>query len=246
MLSKCENNKMQKELTEKIIENNKEIVRNSKLIKERDGQYSKLVNNFNTQKDLLKQLKGDNKDLYKLIKKNDEKLLMLGNTLLTLRSEVNQGFGKFNPNDSNLIDLKLKYPNDGDWFISWDGTIHKKTAFYKGEWKFGKLPLQIVLTQTSQGLWNSRLIGPDWLIVDSISVNALKPSEIPTPNEPKPKLHGFILGGGYVRGINSNNVNGLSVGVGYYVKNHSLIVNGTSNNTIGFNYYYKFIKFKKK
>ena len=88
MMSRCENDKMQKELYDQIRETNKEIVKNSKLIKEKDGQYSKLVNNFNTQKDLLKQLKEENKDLYKTIKKNDEKLLMINNTLVTLQKQV--------------------------------------------------------------------------------------------------------------------------------------------------------------
>lgn len=246
MISKCENNQMRKELGNQLKETNKEIVKNSKLIKEKDGQYSKLVDNFNTQKDLLRELKEENKDLYKTIKKNDEKLLMINNTLITLQKKVVEGFGKFNPSDSNLIDLSLKYPNDSDWFISWDGSVHKKTAFYKGDWTFGKLPLKIVLTETKKGLWNSRLIGPDWLIVDSMEVKALAPEYMPpSPYVPQERKYGFILGGGVIRGFQPNYL-GLSVGVGAYFKNHSVILNGTTNNQIGFNYYYKFITFKKK
>lgn len=247
MMSKCENNQMQKELRDQLKETNKEIVKNSKLIKEKDGQYAKLVDNFNTQKDLLKQLKEENKDLYKTIKSNDEKLLMINNTLVTLQKKVVEGFGKFNPNDSNLIDLTLKYPDEKDWFISWDGSVHKKTAFYKGDWTFGKLPLKIVLTETKKGLWNSRLIGPDWLIVDSMEVKALAPEEMPpSPYIPQPRNYGFMFGGGYIKSLSTTVDNGLSVGVGFYLKNHSLIFNATSTNTLGFNYYYKFISFKKK
>lgn len=247
MMSKCENTKMQKELYNQIRETNKEIVKNSKLIKEKDGQYSKLVNNFNTQKDLLNQLKEENKDLYKTIKKNDEKLLMITNTLVTLQKQVIEGFGKFNPKDSNLIDLSLKYPNDRDWFISWDGSINKNTAFYKGNWNFGKLPLKVVLTQTENGLWNSRLIGPEWLVVDNMEVNALDPKEMPpVPYIPQPRNYGFMLGGGYVKSFSTAINDALSVGAGFYFKNHSIIINGTSNNTLNFNYYYKFITFKKK
>jgi len=246
MMSRCENSKMQKDLYDQVRKANMEIVKNSKLIKEKDGQYSKLVNNFNTQKDLLNQLKEENKDLYKTIKKNDEKLLMITNTLVTLQKQVVEGFGKFNPNDSNLIDLSIKYPDDKDWFISWDGSVHKKTAFFRGDWSFGKLPLKIVLTQTEDGLWNSRLIGPEWLVVDDMKIDALDPKEMPpSPYIPQPRNYGFILGGGYIRSFPNTTNNALSVGVGFYLKNHSLIINGASNNTVGFNYYYKFISFKK-
>lgn len=245
MLSNCENGKLQKKLYLQVRNTQKEIVKNSKLIKEKDGQYSKLVNNFNTQKELLEQLKGENYDLYKLLKKNDEKLLSITNTVITLRKEVVNGFGKINPNDSNLINLNLKYPNDGDWFISWDGTIHKKTAYYKGEWNFGKLPLKIVLTETSKGIWNSRLIGPKWLIVDSLQIDALDPISpngnpiIPTRN------FGFITGGGFIRSFDQNIPASISIGMGAYFKNHSLILNGTTNKSIGISYYYRFITYKK-
>jgi hypothetical protein len=245
VLSNCKNTKLQKEMYEQVRSTNKEIVKNSKLIKEKDGQYAKFVDNFNTQKDLLKQLKEENKDLYKDIKKNDEKLLMINNTLVTLEGRVVEGFGKWNPTDSNLIDLNLKYPDEKDWFISWDGSVHKKTAFYKGDWKFGKLPLQIVLTETEKGIWNSRLIGPEWLVVDKMDVKALDPSGFTDPYKPEPRNFGFMLGGGPLIGFQPRFF-GLSIGAGAYYKNHSLILNGATNYTVGFNYYYRFISFKKK
>ena len=246
MLSNCENGKLQKKLYLQVRNTQKEIVKNSKLIKEKDGQYSKLVNNFNTHKELLEQIKGENYDLYKLLKKNDEKLLSITNTVISLKKEVVNGFGKFDPKDSNIINLKLKYPAEDDWFISWDGTIHKKTAYYKGEWNFGKLPLKIVLTETSKGIWNSRLIGPKWLIVDSLQVDALDPIApngepiIPTRN------YGFITGGGFIRSFDKNIPASISVGMGVYFKNHSIILNGTTNKSVGLSYYYRFITYKKK
>jgi hypothetical protein len=246
IVNHCEKVKLEKDLYEQVRTTNIEVVKNSKLIKEKDGQYAKFVNNFNEQKDLLKQLKEENKDLYKTIKKNDEKLLMINNTLITLDGKVEEGFGKFNPNDSNLIDLKLKYPDDKAWFISWDGSVHKKTAHYKGDWKFGNLPLQIVLTETEKGIWNSRLIGPEWLKVEKMEVNAIKPEDIVSPYVPQPRNYGFILGGGYVKDLNNNPQNGFSVGAGIYFKNSSFIINGMSNNIVGFNYYYRFVTFKKK
>lgn len=245
IFNNCQNGRMQKKLSDQLRETNKEIVKNSKLIKEKDGQYSKLVNNFNTQKELLKSLKEENKELYKTLKDNNEKILMINKSVISLREKVIEGFGKFDPKDSNLINLSLKYPEDKDWFISWDGSIHTKTAHYQGNWSFGQLPLKIILTETERGLWNNRIIGPEWLIVDEMEINALKPEEISQPYVPQPRNLGFILGGGYIHSFDSSIPKSLSVGVGLYFKNESLILNGTTNKSIGLSYYHRFVTFKK-
>jgi uncharacterized membrane-anchored protein YhcB (DUF1043 family) len=229
----------QKKLYNQIHESNRLIIEMDKTVKEDDGQYSKLVNYFNTEKDLNNQLKEQNKSLYNLIKKQDEKLLMINNTVISLKNEVSEGFGNFNKIDTNLIDLKLKYPNEDDNFITWNGTINKNTTFYSGEWTFGKLPLQIILTETDRGMWKSRLIGPDWLLVDSMEINSL-----PFPTIDKPKNFSTLVGGGYVKSFNTSNTDAISVGFGLKFKNHNLILNGTTNKTIGFNYYYNVINFK--
>jgi uncharacterized membrane-anchored protein YhcB (DUF1043 family) len=235
------NSRQQKKLQDKIEEGNKMIIKMDKLTKEGDGQYAKLVNYFNTQKDLNNQLKEQNKDLYKLIKKQDERLLMINNTVITLRSEISNGFGSINQTDTNLIDLKLKYPSEGDNFISWDGVVNRKNAFYSGEWSFGKLPLQMIMTETDRGIWKHRIIGPDWLIVDSMEINSL-----PLPTVEKPKNFGILFGGGYIHSFNNNLPNAVTVGVGARFKSHNLIINGTSNQQLGFNYYYNIVNFGKK
>jgi uncharacterized membrane-anchored protein YhcB (DUF1043 family) len=240
IFSNCRYNKMQEKLYDEVQRGNKAIVDMDRTKKERDGQYAKLVNTFISQSDLLGELKDQNKDLYKQLKKNDEKLLMMNNTIVSLRGQIAEGFGQFNPEDSTVIDLDLKYPNDTDWFVNWKGSVDSKTAYYKGDWKFGKLPLQVILTETDRGIWNSRLIGPDWLLVDSIDVKALKPKETR-----EMRKFGFMLGGGYIKSFNQGINDGVSIGVGTYFKNHSLLLNGTTNSTVGFNYYYRFTSFKK-
>ena len=42
----------------------KEIIANDSLVKEKEGQYAKLVDYYNTEKDLKNQLKDSNKELY--------------------------------------------------------------------------------------------------------------------------------------------------------------------------------------
>jgi len=106
------------------------------------------------------------------------------------RQVFNSGIARFN--------LKLKYPEDKNPFITWDGSVNKNTAYYKGEWSFGKLPLQIVLTEEKRGLWKTRLIGPDWFKCDSLMVNSL-PAEQYTENKAR-KLQ-FLVGGGYNKSL---------------------------------------------
>jgi uncharacterized membrane-anchored protein YhcB (DUF1043 family) len=231
----------QKKLYEEIQKGNKIILDMDKTTKEGDGQYTKLVDYFNTEKELNNQLKEQNKELYQLIKKQEEKLLMINNTVISLQGQLAEGFGSINEKDTNRIDLELKYPNEGDNFITWDGYVNRNNAYYSGEWKFGNLPLQIVLTETERGIWRSRLVGPKWLVVDSMEINSL-----PLPVLEKQSNFGLILGGGYINSFNPNGSNGVSVGAGLRFKNHNLIINGTTNQEIGFSYYYNIFNFKKK
>jgi len=245
MISNCKNTKLQEKMYEEQQSMNKMIVEMDTTTKEKDGQYAKLVNNFKSQKDLIKQLKDQNGDLYKFIKSQKEELLMINNTVISLQTKIDNGFGEFNPKDSNLINVSLKYPNDTDWFIKWDGSIHTKTAYYNGEWRFGSLPLQIVMTETERGIWKSRLIGPEWLLVESIDINSIPPEQM--VNKPEQRNLGFILGGGYIHSFDVNtSPSAISIGGGLYFKNNSIILNGTTNKTVGLNYYYRFKSFKKK
>jgi len=228
-----------RKLEEIIQEGNKMIVKLDKTTKEGDGQYSKLINYFNTEKDLNRELKDQNKDLYNLIKKQDEKLLVLNNSILSLKGQINEGFGSVNQEDTNKIDIELNYPNDKDNFITWDGYVNKENSFYKGEWKFGKLPLQVIMTETNRGLWKSRLVGPKWLTVDSIEVNSL-----PLPVKDKKSNLSLILGGGYIKSFNET-PNAVSIGAGIRFKDHKLIINGTTNQSVGFSYYYNIFNFNK-
>jgi len=231
----------QKELYKKIEEGNKTIIYADKTTKEDNGQYAKLVNYFNTEKDLNRQLKEDNKKLFKLIKSQDENLLMINKTILSLEGQLTEGFGSVNKKDTNKIDLKLKYPTDGESFITWNGYVNRKNAFYSGKWEFGKLPLQIIMTETNRGLWKSRLVGPEWLLVDSIEINSL-----PLPVTPKETVFGLVLGGGYYKSLDPNLTNSVVIGGGVRFKDHRVIINATTNKQIGFSYYYDILKLKKK
>jgi len=234
-------NQMQKELRDEIDSGNRVILSMDKTTKESQGQYAKLVNYFNTEKDLNKQLKEQNEDLFKLIKNQNERLLMINNSIVTLEGKMTEGFGSINKDDTNRIDLKLDYPNKDNSFITWNGFVNRKTAFYKGEFSFGKLPLQIVLTETERGIWKSRLIGPEWLIVDSMDVNSL-----PLPTPEKINNWGIFFGGGYQKSFNNNITDAFSLSLAAQYKRHMLMLDATTNMQLGLRYLYKIENFKKK
>ncbi len=221
----------------------KSIIINDSLTKEADGRYVKLVNYYNTEKDLKNELKKSNEDLYKVIKKEGEKILSLTSAVITLQGIVNEGFVNLDSIDTNKVHLAIKYPDDKKPFIKWDGSIDKLSNYYKGEWSFGELPLQIVLTEEKRGLWKSRLVGPEWLKVDSMSINSLPPQDY--DDNTLKKLQ-FFVGGGYIKSL-SEGPNGVIIGGGLsYNGKHNLLLQATTNKELGLSYYYNFQTKKKK
>jgi hypothetical protein len=243
IVSHCENQKLKQDLKDQISQAQRDILAADRLKKDDDGQYSKLVNFFKTQKELNEQLKKQNIELYERITNQGERLLMINNSIISLKNKISQGDVEPDPVDSSIIKLDLKYPNSSESFINWNGKIHTKNLTYLGEWKFGKLPLQVILTETSKGMWSSKLIGPSWLLVDSMTVNSLPPDKIVKPIE-YTNL-GLVFGGGFFKSLTTNQ-GAISIGGGIYYKNNVLVLNAMSNNYVGLHYYYKFVKEKKK
>lgn len=235
---------MRKEAAYQTDELKKSIIASDQLIKESEGRYAKLVDYYKTEKELVKELKGTNSELAKDIKKQNERILSLTSTVFTFKSVLDEGMGKFNPNDSNQIDIALRYPDAAKPFAKWDGYVNTRTAKYNGNWSFEKLPIQIVLTEEKRGLWKNRIVGPDWFIVDSLKVNSLPPDEY-APKVDK-KLQ-FMVGVDYLKPLsNMNSWGSIGVGLGLnIVKQHSVIVRATTNQEVGLGYYYTVKSFKK-
>ncbi len=231
-------------MLEKMKESNKTIISMDRTQKESDGRYTKLVDYYSTQKDLMNEVKDRNKELSKIIKDQGERILMLNKSIISLEGSINTGDVSVDERDSSIINLSMQYPNSGESFINWDGKISTKTNTYSGEWKFGKLPIEILLTETERGLWKSRLIGPDWLQVDSINVKSMETESF--SQKPEDRKFGFILGGGYYQSINQNNQNSLVISGGAYYLNHQLLLNGTSLGQVGVSYLYRFNSKKKR
>ena len=236
------NCQIQKGANDEINDLKKSIIASDKLTKEAAGRYAKLVDYYATQGDLMKDLKESNRDLYKTIKKQDERLLSITNSIITLDSKVVNGFAQTDPVDTNKLNLSLKYPDEKDPFVYWDGWVNKNTAAYKGTFSFGKLPIQIILTEDTRGLWKSRIVGPDWLKVDSLSIKSLPPEEYATI---KPKNLQWLIGGSYIYSLNNTGQGvGINFGLNLFDK-HNVILGANTLNQVSVGYTYKIKTFKR-
>lgn len=237
------NCQLQRESSSEIEDLKKSIIASDKLTKEANGRYAKLVDYYSTQGDLMKELKESNKDLYKTIKKQDERLLSITSSIITLDKKVVQGFAQADPVDTNKLNLSLKYPDEKDPFVFWDGWVNKNTAAYKGTFSFGKLPIQVILTEESRGLWKSRIVGPEWLKVDSLSIKSIPPEEYAVV---KPKNLQWLIGGSYVYNMNTNSQGvGINFGLNLFDK-HNVVLGANTLNQVSLGYMYKIKTFKRK
>jgi hypothetical protein len=220
----------------------KSIIESDKLQKEANGQYSKLVDYYSTQSQMLDDLKNSNIQLYNTINKNGEKILSLSSTVLSLKDLISSGSGKIDSIDSSKINFKLTYPDKNSPFITWDGGINRHTAQYLGKWYFGKLPIKVTVTEDSRGLWKHRISGPEWLVVDSLTVKSLPPSEYNNSTE---SLINLIGGPSIGHDLTTSN-NFIGIGIGLNLNKHNIILNMFTNNQVNLGYYYTFKTIKKK
>jgi hypothetical protein len=221
----------------------KSIIASDSLTKEANGQYAKLVDYYKTESDLLSDLKSNNKTLYQTIKKQDERLLSITSAVISLDRKVSEGFAQTDPLDTNKLNLSLRYPTEEDPFVFWDGWVNKNTSAYLGEFSFSKLPIKIILTEETRGTWKSRLIGPDWLKVDSLSILSIPPVEY---SQVKPKNIQLLVGGSYYYGLNLGDDGiGVNLGLNLFDK-HNIVVGANTLQQLSFGYTYKIGSFKKK
>jgi hypothetical protein len=229
----------------KIDDLKKSIIASDQLTKEAEGRYAKLIDYYASKSDLSNQLKKIDGSLFNIVKNQNEKLLNITNAIFSFESKLDSGIGRLNPLDTNQIDIALTYPSIDSPFISWNGYVNRKTSKYRGDWKFGRLPISIVVTEDKEGFWKHRIIGPDWVMVDSLSVKSLPPKEYSTIEEKKLQ---FFAGVNYLHNLATiDQIGPVGVGVGLnYDHTHKVVLNINTAQQLGFGYYYNFRRYKNK
>ena len=161
------------------------MIENDSLKKESSGTYAKLINDYNRERDLVNQLKNDTSQLSGNLKKaldnikdGDEKILQLNSIIATFKPDTTEVIMTVYEKDSTKFNFMDVYPpTDGNYFIKYYGVVDPINLKITGRWEFKDIALNVIMTETDYGVWNSRLVGPDWLIVNNMEINSLPPKE---------------------------------------------------------------------
>lgn len=198
----------------------KQIIEKSELIEITKGRYSKIVDDFNTQKQLTQKLKDSNRNLYDQIKKDKSKIIQLTKTIQSFKPKV----------DTVIVESKCGsfidyYPSNKDWFIQYRSTVLSDTT-RSGEWKFDQLKIDLVVTEQSKGIYNAYLDGPDFLQINQLEVQSLPLQNI------KPDNFDWLLGGG----VTSNMIDksfAMRIQGGIRIKNTMILLSGDTQTNVG-------------
>ncbi len=107
-----------------------------------------------------------------------------------------------------------------------------------GNWNFNKLKFSVILTEQKNGMWATRIDGPDYLKVDSIKVNALPKDKIADVNS---KKFYFLAGAGYKTLIDFKTFGAISIYGGVEIKQKNIILfDASTNSYIGVSFIRKF------
>lgn len=205
------------------------ILANDKLIKVKDGQYTKLVNDQKTLKELKEEVKGISKDVYNEIRNNKETIV--NNTGVSVRPVTKTIVDTVFIDSTGTRRFTSYYPNKDSAFVTHRSTIVGNLA--TNTWDFKPLKINVIVTEQKDGMYRARLIGPTWLEADEVTVNSLPMNSI---TERKFK---YLLGGSGGYDFNSR---GISVGVytGVRYKGNIVLINGATNKVVSIGYIKEF------
>ncbi len=241
LIIKCGNNIHESELKKITKEKDilrKEIIKKDSLEKINDSVYRKLVNDYETQKSLLDKTEKISKDLAKKIKDNKENIKIVVETGFTFKPQENKN--KAIEISDSIINIKSQYPLTNP-FIKYDANINLLNKNIIEKWDFNEIPLNLIITEKQNGLWESYIVGNENMIVKKLTVNTL-----PLVTKPKEKENfiNYYGGLGVIKIKDKTDITlnaGLTIGKKVMVT--GLIVPleiGSKNNLVGGGILYKF------
>lgn len=156
-----------------------EILFTDSVMKEREGAYSKLIDD--TKK---------NKEIVRLI---SEQNILKDKEIKTLKRKI-KSFTKIELEPKRLVDtffvennnFEAFYPSKKDYFIKHKGEL--KVDSLMSEWSFNPLELNLIISETKAGMYKLTSYVPNWLEVKSLEVHTIPESFI------KPDNFDFLIG----------------------------------------------------
>lgn len=218
---------------QKLIENYKlELIKSDSLREESDGVNKRLVNNLNTEKELRDKLKNENKILYKNVRNSNSRILSLTSLVATLKSKRDTVY----LDSSNVLEKEINfssfYPKKDSWFIEYSGKYIFSNNSLISSWDFKELKIDLVLTEKTKGIWETSLIGPEFLSINSLKVNSLPEEKFNSVYSPKIRAKWGV-------GINTDfrsefGKTDLKLMLGFeFGKNKQIVLEGITNKTVG-------------
>lgn len=161
-------------------------------IKEDEGRYAALCVELDSEKS-MKELAAQKLDsVYQVLSRRHERVIYLQSIIASfkpLRDTI--AIPVLLATDS-VFDYFATYPPDtSEFFIAHQATFDLKNNTALANWMFNDIRLHVVITENLDKTWTSRLIGPDFLVIDSMEVNTLPPDKIN-----KPPFFRFVAGAG--------------------------------------------------
>jgi hypothetical protein len=172
----------------------REIITSSELVKLTEGRYEKLLNDYNSEKDLLKQLKESNKLLYENVRKSNEKVIAVTRTMLGFKKKIDSIILN-KPLSESIKDkdtLEFYYPTRTSPLIK-HSLLFTSDLTAESYWDFTPTPLDLVITETERGIYKANIGSNPYVKISSLDVDTL-------PFETKKDKDGWSYGAGIWRG----------------------------------------------
>lgn len=197
------------------------ILKKDYLIKVRDGQYTKLVDDMKTLSDLKKEVKDIDPEVSEDIRKAKEKPIIITTTKVVpvTKTTIDTVYVE-GEKDRRIVSY---YPNPDSAFV-------KHTSILTGAnststWEFSPLKINVIVTQQKDGMYRARLVGPNWLQAKEVTVNSL-----PLTPVLEKKLR-FVAGVSAGFDFYKNKPN-LGVYTGIKYNNTIILLNGATNQVV--------------
>lgn len=213
-IDKCSSNSVQLALKKQVIE--QDITK-----KIAEGHYSKIINDLNSEKQVSKTLKSENKQLYDQLKKDGKKPLIYTSINTSFKGLESISDVGTQSTTNTWYDFKDYYPSIQDPFITYTRTrVNDSVA--KSNWNFNDIKLDLVVSETANDIFKVDFKGPEFLKVNSIKVNSIPLSPIIPDN------FDWLGGAGALYNPNTMQTKFIVSG-GIRYKSHNIILQSTGD-----------------
>lgn len=224
----CTLNKTANELstTEKELRN--KLLDSDKLVRLKSGAYHRLLDDRYTDREILKLLEKENKELSEELGKSKSKPILRVSSKLKLKDTIVIPEITF-VNDS--INITSYFPNKDNSLIRVK-TVGKLSETILTDWKFEEMPISVTVAENKDGTF-SVLMDSDHFMVSQLDVVGVR-----LINKTQPKW-GLLYGLGLSSNLNNKSI-GIGLGGGIRYNKNYITSNIYTNNQLTINYYKHF------